>query len=349
MQIIKRTTLLLVTSMLCLSATSVAFAEANTIGLQQDLANNAKEKQAVNQEMKNIQQEIDSLNTYITNNNQEMSKTIERIDAINQLIEKKKEEIVILEDKILARKDVMKKRVVSLQTDSNVNFVIDVLIDAKSLGELLDRANAVTTILNADKNIYGALEEDLNQIEKDKKEIDRQQNNLAEEQKVLAKQQEELDQNLQKRQASLALVQAKYSEINQEMAQAQAQLHAAQEQIRREQEAAKHRTTSATKTNESSPTNGVELYVSATAYSPEESGAITYLGYNIRKNPTMKLIAVDPNVIPLGKKVWVEGYGVAIAGDTGSAIKGHKIDVLVPNRATAISWGRKTVKIVILD
>jgi peptidoglycan hydrolase CwlO-like protein len=347
MQIIKRITLF--TSMLCLSASVVTFAEANTEGLQQDLAKKAEEKQAVNLEMQNIQQEIDSLNAYITNNNEEMTKTIKRIEEINQLIEKKKEDIVILEDKILARKEVMKKRVVALQTDSNVNFVIDVLIDAKSLGELLDRANAVTTILNADKNIYGALEDDLNQIEKDKAEIDRQQQNLAEEQKVLAKQQEELDQNLQKRQASLSEAQAKYSQINQEMAQAQEQIIAAQEQIRREQEAAKLRTVTATTTNEATPVNGVELYVSATAYSPEDSGALTYLGYNIKANPNMKLIAVDPTVIPLGKKVWVEGYGEAIAGDTGSAIKGHKIDVLVPNRATAISWGRKTVKIVILN
>ena len=43
----------------------------------------------------------------------------------------------------------------------------------------------------------------------------------------------------------------------------------------------------------------------------------------------MKLIAVDPSVIPLGSRVWVEGYGEAIAADTGGAIKGHKIDVLM--------------------
>jgi peptidoglycan hydrolase CwlO-like protein len=331
--------------MLCLSASMVTFAEASTQGLQQELADKAKEKQAVNLEMKNIQQEIDSLNTYIETNNKAMNATMERIHSINQLIETKKEEIIILEDKILARKEVMKKRVVALQTDSNLNFVIDVLIDSKSFGELLERANAVTTILNADKNIFGALEQDLMQIEEDKREIDVQQKRLAEEQQVLVKQQEELNTNLQKRQASLTEVQAKYSEINQEMAEAQAQLQAAQEQIRKEQEA---RTALATPVSSFAPT-GVELYVVATAYSPEESGAITHLGYNIRTNPNMKLIAVDPNVIPLGKKVWVEGYGEAIAGDTGSAIKGHKIDVLVPNRATALSWGRKTVKIVILD
>lgn len=63
----------------------------------------------------------------------------------------------------------------------------------------------------------------------------------------------------------------------------------------------------------------------------------------------MKLIAVDPAVIPLGSKVWVEGYGEAVAGDTGGAIKGHKIDVLMPSTSKAKAWGRKTVKIKILN
>ena len=62
----------------------------------------------------------------------------------------------------------------------------------------------------------------------------------------------------------------------------------------------------------------------------------------------MKLIAVDPSVIPLGSTVYVEGYGTAIAGDTGSAIKGHIIDLLMPNSAQANEWGRRTVKVKIL-
>ncbi|GAA3318014.1 hypothetical protein GCM10020331_019070 [Ectobacillus funiculus] len=75
---------------------------------------------------------------------------------------------------------------------------------------------------------------------------------------------------------------------------------------------------------------------------------ITASGYNIKANPNMKMIAVDPSVIPLGSKVWVEGYGYAIAGDTGGAIKGHRIDVLYPSEAAASSWGRKRVKVRVL-
>ncbi|MGD6794849.1 3D domain-containing protein [Metabacillus indicus] len=92
------------------------------------------------------------------------------------------------------------------------------------------------------------------------------------------------------------------------------------------------------------------FYVTATAYSHEDTASdFTAIGINIKENANMKLIAVDPKIIPLGSKVWVEGYGVAIAGDTGGAIKNHKIDVLMPNSAEARKWGRKTVKIEILD
>ena len=59
----------------------------------------------------------------------------------------------------------------------------------------------------------------------------------------------------------------------------------------------------------------------------------------------MKLIAVDPNVIPLGKTVNVEGYGVAIAADTGGAIKGHRIDVLMPDKGSSSSWAEEQLKL----
>ena len=59
----------------------------------------------------------------------------------------------------------------------------------------------------------------------------------------------------------------------------------------------------------------------------------------------MKLIAVDPSVIPLGSKVWVEGYGVAIAGDTGGAIKGNKIDVLMPIKVHQVAGDVKQLQL----
>jgi len=60
------------------------------------------------------------------------------------------------------------------------------------------------------------------------------------------------------------------------------------------------------------------------------------------------IVAVDPNVIPMGTRLYVEGYGDAIAADQGGAIKGNRIDLFFDSRQEAMSWGMKTVKVTIL-
>ncbi|QHA90043.1 G5 and 3D domain-containing protein [Bacillus sp. N1-1] len=96
---------------------------------------------------------------------------------------------------------------------------------------------------------------------------------------------------------------------------------------------------------------GKVLNVSTTAYTANCTGCsgITSTGFNLKSNPNAKVIAVDPSVIPLGSKVFVEGYGTAIAADTGGAIKGNKIDVFFSSKSQAYAWGNKTVQITILD
>lgn len=108
---------------------------------------------------------------------------------------------------------------------------------------------------------------------------------------------------------------------------------------------------SVSKTPAPSPAEGKEMSMTATAYTAYCQGCsgVTYTGIDLRSNPDQKVIAVDPNVIPLGSRVWVEGYGEAIAGDIGGAIKGNIIDVFLEDKQEALSWGRKTVTIKILD
>ncbi|MFJ7935829.1 3D domain-containing protein [Sporosarcina sp. NPDC096371] len=97
--------------------------------------------------------------------------------------------------------------------------------------------------------------------------------------------------------------------------------------------------------------NEKELLVTATAYTAycEGCSGTTAYGIDLRANPNHKVIAVDPNLIPLGTKVWVEGYGEAIAADTGGAIKGHKIDVFIPSYDGAMEWGVRKVKMKVLN
>ncbi|MEN2766734.1 ubiquitin-like domain-containing protein [Ornithinibacillus xuwenensis] len=97
--------------------------------------------------------------------------------------------------------------------------------------------------------------------------------------------------------------------------------------------------------------SGKELTMTASAFTANCSGCSGYTatGINLKANPNQKVIAVDPSVIPLGTKVWVEGYGEAIAGDTGGHIQGFRIDVHVPTKADAYQWGVRKVKVKIIE
>ncbi|MBS5939863.1 DUF348 domain-containing protein [Clostridium sartagoforme] len=82
------------------------------------------------------------------------------------------------------------------------------------------------------------------------------------------------------------------------------------------------------------------LYCESTAYS---GGGVTATGTVPVRDPNgISTVAVDPRVIPLGTLLYVEGYGKAVAADTGGAIKGNIIDVYVNSQEEAYSsWGRK--------
>lgn len=103
-------------------------------------------------------------------------------------------------------------------------------------------------------------------------------------------------------------------------------------------------------TKESNP-EGKTIAVSSTAYTADCAGCsgVTSTGIDLNANPDAKVIAVDPDVIPLGTKVHVEGYGNAVAGDVGGAINGNEIDIHVGSKGEAMAWGVRTVNVTILD
>ncbi|GAF23028.1 cell wall-binding protein [Bacillus sp. JCM 19047] len=96
---------------------------------------------------------------------------------------------------------------------------------------------------------------------------------------------------------------------------------------------------------------GQTMTMEATAYTAycEGCSGVTRTGIDLRANPNQKVVAVDPNVIPLGSRVYVEGYGEAIAGDTGGAIKGQKIDLYVQTKDEAFQFGRQQVQVTVLN
>ena len=105
-------------------------------------------------------------------------------------------------------------------------------------------------------------------------------------------------------------------------------------------------------------TSAKQLLVEATAYTNNAEDTVTFddrvltrSGYDVTDTilyEGMRIIAVDPAIIPLGTRVYVEGFGMAIALDTGSAIKGHKIDLMMDTKEEAVTFGRQPLTIWVI-
>ena len=87
-------------------------------------------------------------------------------------------------------------------------------------------------------------------------------------------------------------------------------------------------------------------YMEASAYLPTDGSVhgLTATGIAARRG----IVAVDPDVIPLGTRVYVPGYGLGLAADTGGAIVGDKIDLCMEDSGEAWRFGRRTVKVYVL-
>lgn len=89
------------------------------------------------------------------------------------------------------------------------------------------------------------------------------------------------------------------------------------------------------------------MVMHATGYSAYDpgNGQYTANGTFLRRG----LVAVDPGVIPLGTRLYIPGYGYAVADDTGGAIRGHKIDLAFDSHGEAIQFGRRDITVYIID
>jgi len=83
------------------------------------------------------------------------------------------------------------------------------------------------------------------------------------------------------------------------------------------------------------------LEMLATAYTADSAGGggVTAIGRRAGRG----IVAVDPRVIPLGSRLYIPGYGLAVAGDTGGDIVGRRIDLGFDTLRDAMMFGRRAV------
>ena len=88
------------------------------------------------------------------------------------------------------------------------------------------------------------------------------------------------------------------------------------------------------------------IVMEATAYTADDPGNS---GYTATGQPlAYGMVSVDPNVIPLGSQLYIEGYGYAVAADTGGGIVGNRIDLAMDSVSDALNFGRRDVVVHVL-
>ena len=260
-----------------------------------------------------------------------------------------------------------KERLCELQKRQGTNTSLSILEKSTSLTQWLRSMIALQRLQSVYNDSLAAVKQSIVDISQAKEQLQGYQSNLASQERqvndqkaVLDSQMSDLKKKIADGQSEMKQLadreqQAKAMEEAQKKAAEEAQKKAAEEEAQKQKQQQVQQTSTKTVDNSEAATSADNvsgsktLTMSATAYSTEANGMGTYsaTGINLKQHPSC--VAVDPSVIPLGSIIWVSGYGVSVAGDTGTAIKGNIIDLHFATVAQSMAWGRRTVTVKILN
>lgn len=350
-----------------------------TSGVSADTVDNLQGQQSSAQ--KTLNTNNDQLSKKITAVNQVYQE-------IQQLNEKKKDtssNIAAVKQKLTAAKEEKQKRIADaksrlreLQLREGTNATLQVLENSSDLSQWLGNVIALTRLQSVYNDSLDAVKQSVNTISNDRKQLLTYQASLDTQAKDLALKKDQMNASLnslkqlvKNNQATIATLANKVSWAKEAAAEASASSQSAQQASSSSEESASSSSaavasssqsstaSSASSTSSTTTTNiatttttsssSKTLVMQSTGYSVAQSGLSSYSATGINLSQYPSCIAVDPSVIPLGSIVWVSGYGVTVAGDTGGAIKGNIIDVHFSTVGQAQSWGRKTVTVKILS
>lgn len=334
--------------------------------LQDKVANALEETSAMNEK-------IDALNS-------EISDTEANIDD-------KEVEITEQEKIVEARLEQASQRLQALQTNGMNNDIIMTILEAEDLSDLFSRTLTVLQLTDAGNQLIEEAQAEADKLAELKEELVTEKEDLKADLALVSEEKATYDEKVSSLQALVKENQSELTQLETREADETARIETSRQAARaeaikaaEEQRAANEAVVSTSSssdnsnssskveaatnkgTKQSSPakqsakpaqsnssTSGRTVQVSATGYSTQQANLSTHTatGIDLRVNP--RVIAVDPSVIPLGSTVEIPGKGVYIAGDTGGAIKGNKIDIHFSTVSEAFAWGRKTITVKILN
>lgn len=316
-----------------------------------------------NQKM-TIQKEVNQIQKQVNQELEEVSAiTIELEELDNEIAEHEKtivqteEEIAEQEVLVAQRLEYTGNQLKSLQKSEVNNNILIGILQAESFSEVMNMIYSASVLTSASEDRVEEAQKEHDKLTDMRETLVVEKESLNEKQVAAVEKKEALNTKVADLRKVLAENESELNNLNAE----ERAIKAEQEAKRRaaaarnnvttasSNQSAASKSTSNTTQKSASTSAGEWRTVQATGYSTQQRGLSTHtaLGIDLRVNP--RVIAVDPRVIPLGSLVEVQGLGVYVAGDTGGAIKGNIIDIHYPTVGQALNWGRRNVKIRVIN
>ena len=311
-----------------------------------------------------IQKEVNQIQKQVNQELEEVSAiTIELEELDNEIAEHEKtivqteEEIAEQEVLVAQRLEYTGNQLKSLQKSEVNNNILISILQAESFSEVVNMIYSASVLTSASEDRVEEAQKEHDKLTDMRETLVVEKESLNEKQVAAVEKKEALNTKVADLRKVLAENESELNNLNAE----ERAIKAEQEAKRRaaaarnnvttasSNQSAASKSTSNTTQKSASTSAGEWRTVQATGYSTQQRGLSTHtaLGIDLRVNP--RVIAVDPRVIPLGSLVEVQGLGVYVAGDTGGAIKGNIIDIHYPTVGQALNWGRRNVKIRVIN
>ena len=353
----------------------VVVAAAPVVSLAADSKEESVKKESIEISSK-IDKALDSVNTKY----QEVESLKSEVAETEGTIKETQNKIQETEKSIAKRTELMGDRMKSMQENSSSMNLMDALLTADNMSDFFNRAYAVTVLQGAEKSKVDSLANDKDKLDELKVSLEDSKSSLSEKQTAMETEASSLEKNVASLKEELSDNQAVLEKLSKDRIakEAQAKKAAVEEANRKEldakiqeKEAKKPAETkneapitSTSKVSQPVKEEVVEeeqptpaptetssgsqvLQMEATGYSYTQPGLSNFTATGIDLRENSRVIAVDPSVIPLGSVVEVSGYGYAVAGDTGGAIIGNRIDLHFNTVAECTQWGRRSVTVTV--
>lgn len=316
-----------------------------------------------NQKM-TIQKEVNQIQKQVNQELEEVSAITIELEELDNAIAEHEKTIVQTEEEIAEQEVLVAQRLEytgnqlkSLQKSEVNNNILIGILQAESFSEVVNMIYSASVLTSASEDRVEEAQKEHDKLTDMRETLVVEKESLNEKQVTAVEKKEALNTKVADLRKVLAENESELNNLNAE----ERAIKAEQEAKRRaaaarnnvttasSNQSAASKSTSNTTQKSASTSAGEWRTVQATGYSTQQRGLSTHtaLGIDLRVNP--RVIAVDPRVIPLGSLVEVQGLGVYVAGDTGGAIKGNIIDIHYPTVGQALNWGRRNVKIRVIN